>query len=119
MQPNEFFGPSRGFGQLGNGNGGGVGRKEAVLGQFRFRFLGDFCFQVAVFKNGLDDQITSFQVVRGTSGLNAVQYLGFLFFRHAPTADSFRQQFLGIGLASFGVFRGYILEDHFQAPGCG
>src|SRR5690606_32839627 len=61
VQADEVIRLGGGLCQLGNGNGGGVGGKDAVGRHFRFRFLGNPGFQVAVFKHRLNNQVATFE----------------------------------------------------------
>src|SRR5690606_20683306 len=74
VQADEVVRLGGGLRQLGNGNGGGVGGKDAVGRHFRLGFLGNLCLQIAVFEHGFDDQVTTFQIVGGSRGFRSEEH---------------------------------------------
>ena len=119
MQADEVVRLGGGLGQLGNGDGGGVGGKDAVGHQFWFRFLGNPGFQVAVFKHGFYDQVATLQILCGGCGRDAGQYFIFLGVGHAAAADFLGQQVLGVAFAFLRVLNRNILQHHFNAAAGG
>src|SRR5690606_33117365 len=114
VQADEVVRLGGGLGQLGNGDGGGVGGKDAVGHQFWFRFLGNPGFQVAVFKHGFDDQVATLQILGGGCGCDTGQYFVFLVLGHATAADFLGQQVLGVAFAFLRVLNRNILQHHFN-----
>src|SRR5690606_5794972 len=112
VQADEVIRLGGGLCQLGNGNGGGVGGKDAVGRHFRFRFLGNPGFQVAVFKHRLNNQVATFEILGGGCGRDTCQYFVFLGVSHVAAADFLGQQVLGVAFAFLRIFHGDILQYH-------
>ena len=73
MQANEFFGASAGFGQSGNRQRRRVGRKHPHWIHRGFRGPGDPGFQISIFEDRFDDQVTTSQLTVVRRGMNAAQ----------------------------------------------
>ena len=110
MDADEFFGRGAGRGQATDGQGGGVGSKEAARGEQGLGLVRDTGLELAVLEHGLDDQVTTLQIVHLVGGLDAIEHLHLIECRHAALVNARLCQSGAVGFAGVGLLRRHVFE---------
>ncbi len=75
--PMKFSGLAAGLGQLGDGQGGGIGTPHAILRQVALGRSGDLVLEFDILEHRLDNQVAALQVGIVGGGLDQAQHTGF------------------------------------------
>ena len=99
MNANELVGPHRGFRQLGDRQGRGVGRKDAIFAHNVLNLFGHLGLNTDVLKDSLYDQITALKRLKIRGRIDQTQHLFFLLRRGLLACDALVGKGFDIGAA--------------------
>ena len=101
--------------QLGDGQGGGVGTKDAAFGDSSFDFSPDLVLELGVLKDGFDDDIAIGQVSVVGGGLDAIKQFLRLSFGSTSARKCLSFDLLGVVLTAISCVLLDVLEGNFHA----
>ena len=109
---------SAGFGQAADGQGGGVAGKKSTSGQHGLGLLGDFGFELTLFKHRFDDEVAALQICRLVGGMDECQQSLLLVRAHAAFVHLFLGEVLAVGFAFVGAGLAHVFEHSGDAATC-